>query len=553
MQFDLIYKEIGDYGCYQRWIVWAASSTAFYAGLLILTSFFVLAIPEHRCAIPGLENDTYEIQNEYHRELVNRTIPLAPSGEDYYYDQCHYMFVNNDGEETLEKCGRWVYDKTIFKSSLAADLNMVCDDAILKSNAQMVNFAGIFAGSLLTGIFSDKFGRKTTMCTSLTLIFACSLGMAWSPNYTVFIILTFFVGFFNVGQWMPAFVIRMEFVGPSERKFAGYLDSFIGAVGKMALAGMAYFIRDWSTLLIAASLPGVLYLPFWFKQIFPESARWLFSRGKTEEGKAVINRWAKWNKIALPQKFFDKVLTDKDEQKPVQGNLWNLFSSRVLAIRTILIFIIWLTVCLSYYGLTFNVSDFGSDLYLNFMLQALVEIPAIALCLLILDRVGRKPVMVGSMFIGGAGCLATIFTLIYLPDKPVATTILALIGKMGLSAGFTTAYIYSSELFPTVVRNSGLGASSCMARVGGMVAPYIAELDRFVGGRFGSALPQVVFGVLSIVGGIAAIFLPETLNRFLPETIEQGQQFGKVKTDERAIDKTVHINAISKTSDTSHL
>ena len=64
-------------------------------------------------------------------------------------------------------------------------------------------------------------------------------------------------------------------------------------------------------------------------------------------------------------------------------------------------------------------------------------------------------------------------------DKPVVTTVLALVGKMGLSAGFSTVYIFSSELFPTVVRNAGMGASSCMARVGGMVAPYIADLVMF--------------------------------------------------------------------------
>ncbi|XP_053401994.1 organic cation transporter protein-like [Mercenaria mercenaria] len=550
MQFDLIYKEIGEYGRYQRWVVWVASSTSAYAGLLILTSFFVLAIPEHRCAVPGWENDTYAIQDDNHLAAINRTIPLAPSTEDYKYDQCHYIKITDDDTETLEKCNRWVYDKSIFKTSLGADLNMVCDKKILKSNAQMVNFAGIFAGSFLTGIFSDKFGRKMTMCTSLTLILFCSLGMAWSPNYAVFVILTFLVGFFNVGHWMPAFVIKIEFVGPSMRKFSGYLSSFMSSFGHIGLAAIAYGIRDWSTLLIVASVPGVIYLPLWFKRVFPESARWLCTRGRIEEAKAVINRWAKWNKVTLPENFFDKVMVDDEDQGPLQGQIWNLFSSRVLGIRTVLIFTIWLVVCLGYYGLAFNIGDLGSDLYLNFMLQSLVELPANILCLLILDRVGRKPVMVGSMLIGGTALIGTIFTLLYLPDKPVVTTVLALVGKMGLSAGFSTVYIFSSELFPTVVRNAGMGASSCMARVGGMVAPYVADLDRLVGGKFGVALPQVIFGSLSIVGGIAAIFLPETLNKYLPETIEQGEKFGK--NDEMPVEKTIHVATIEKDADTTN-
>lgn len=551
MQFDLIYKEIGEYGRFQRWVVWVASSTSVYAGLLILTSFFVLAIPEHRCAIPGWDNDTYAIQDDTHLAAINRTIPLAPSTEIYKYDQCHYLKLDDDGTEHREQCERWVYDKSIFKTSLGAELNMVCDQKILKSNAQMVNFAGIFAGSLLSGIFSDKFGRKTTMCASLTLILFCSFGMAWSSNYIVFMILTFLVGFFNVGQWMPSFVIKIEFVGPSMRRFSGYLSSFMSSFGHIGLAAIAYGIRDWSTLLIVASLPGIIYLPLWFKSVFPESARWLCTRGRTDEAKSVIKRWARWNKVKLPENFFEKVLAVEEEQGPTQGQIWDLFSNKTMCVRTMLIFIIWLVVCLGYYGLTFNIGDLGDDLYLNFMLQSLVELPANILCLLILDRVGRKPVMIGSMLIGGVALIGTIFTLLYLPDKPVVTTVLALIGKMGLSAGFSTVYIFSSELFPTVVRNAGMGASSCMARIGGMVAPYIADLDRLVGGKFGVALPQLVFGSLSIVGGIAAIFLPETLNRYLPETIEDGKNFGK--NNDIHIEKMVEISTIEKTADTSKL
>lgn len=55
-----------------------------------------------------------------------------------------------------------------------------------------------------------------------------------------------------------------------------------------------------------------------------------------------------------------------------------------------------------------------------------------------------------------------------------------MVGKVGASAAFSMVYVYSSELFPTVVRNAGMGSSSCMARVGGMTAPYIADLVSFI-------------------------------------------------------------------------
>ena len=50
--------------------------------------------------------------------------------------------------------------------------------------------------------------------------------------------------------------------------------------------------------------------------------------------------------------------------------------------------------------------------------------------------------------------------------------------------------------------------------------------DRLIGGDFGKALPLIIFGSLSIVAGLLALLLPETLNKHLPETIEDGEKFG---------------------------
>ena len=52
---------------------------------------------------------------------------------------------------------------------------------------------------------------------------------------------------------------------------------------------------------------------------------------------------------------------------------------------------------------------------------------------------------------------------------------LALIGKSCITGGLATLYVWSAELYPTVVRNSGMGSSSAIARIGSMLAPYIAK------------------------------------------------------------------------------
>ena len=61
-------------------------------------------------------------------------------------------------------------------------------------------------------------------------------------------------------------------------------------------------------------------------------------------------------------------------------------------------------------------------------------------------------------------------------DKNWIIVTLAMIGKFCISASFAIIYVFSAELFPTVVRNVGVGSGSFWARVGGVVAPYIGEL-----------------------------------------------------------------------------
>ena len=85
-----------------------------------------------RCAIPGYDNDTYEVQSEYHQMLINKTIP-PPTDDKFLYHACH-VYTNGSGyydsnnkpiNATEESCSKWVYDKTDFDSTFTSKVTRV--------------------------------------------------------------------------------------------------------------------------------------------------------------------------------------------------------------------------------------------------------------------------------------------------------------------------------------------------------------------------------------------------------------------------------------------
>ena len=53
---------------------------------------------------------------------------------------------------------------------------------------------------------------------------------------------------------------------------------------------------------------------------------------------------------------------------------------------------------------------------------------------------------------------------------------MALIGRFAITAAYSSAYLYSTEIFPTSLRSIGLSFCTLVGRIGAVLAPYIASV-----------------------------------------------------------------------------
>ena len=114
----------------------------------------------------------------------------------------------------------------------------------------------------------------------------------------------------------------------------------------------------------------------------------------------------------------------------------------------------------------------------------------------------------------GLGGLSLLLTLAL--SSEASKSALSQLGKCMITASFAMVYQYATEIFPTVVRNAGLGSCSFFSRLGGIIAPFIGREVAVLS----PIAPILIFGVTSVVAGLLTLLLPETKNRALPDTIQ---------------------------------
>lgn len=174
-----------------------------------------------------------------------------------------------------------------------------------------------------------------------------------------------------------------------------------------------------------------------------------------------------------------------------------------------------------YYGMPFGLGILSFNLYLSVTFNALSEIPSTLLTFILLDKFNRRSVIFLLTTLSGISSILAIMEWVTWTWMQI---LFELISFFSACTAFDIVLIYSTELFPTSVRNSSLSLVRQVVVLAGAISPVPVAAGRehkFI--RYG------VFGLAIGCSGMFAICLPQTKGKAFCDTMDEEESKEKVE------------------------
>ncbi|WP_055611511.1 MFS transporter [Streptomyces phaeochromogenes] len=375
---------------------------------------------------------------------------------------------------------------------------------------------GVFIGGAVFGPITDRVGRHLMYVLNLATFVVFSALQFFVTEAWQLLVLRLLIGIAIGADYPIASALTTELV---PRRMRG------PALSGLVLAwwvgyGVSYWVGwaltglgddSWRWMLASGTVPALIFL--FMRAGIPESPRWLASRGRMDEAKAVVRKH-------LGQEVSDEELLAEGRQEQRGGsglgNLVEIFK-RGYTVPVVFCSVFWICqVAPAFAVRSFQpqmLSAFGvGSTYGASALITTIAVAGIGLGLVVVNRIGRRSLLISSFV-----CINV--SLIALAVLPLhwAFMVVALFAAFQFfeAAGSGLQFVYPSELFPTDLRATGVGIATAMSRVGSATSTFllpIAAEDLGVRGTLGIAV------AITLVGLVVSYFLaPETKDLGLTE------------------------------------
>ncbi|XP_035384520.1 putative transporter SVOPL isoform X2 [Electrophorus electricus] len=396
----------------------------------------------------------------------------------------------------------------------------------------------VFLGYMICGGFcgyvADKYGRWKVVFGGFVWASYFSLLTSFAPTYGWFIFLRSMVGC-GVAATSQGFVLKTEFMPAKYRSSLLPLSTIFWMLGSMIIIILGMTVvptLGWRWMIRLSIIPSLLIIGLF--QFIPESARFQVSVGNIRGAVATLRRIARMNKTSLP---------DGDLREPIVTEMGNALTiiNPTLRRTSLLLWFSWFVASFSYYGSVLSSSEllekdllcvtnpdpehsikpnheeelcycnpFNMDDYKTLLISSLGEVALSPLNIGLLNLLGRTCSMIILQVLS-----AIFFMLVNICSTMIGFIVLLFLLRSLISMNFNVVYIYTAEVYPTSVRSIGMGLCTSFSRIGGMIAPFIAQvlLSKSV------LLALSPFALAYCLCALGTVFLPfETSGRAMLET-----------------------------------
>ncbi|MFI9824159.1 MFS transporter [Streptomyces sp. NPDC052013] len=399
---------------------------------------------------------------------------------------------------------------------MSNELNLSTGDESLIGAAALV---GIFVGGLFFGPVTDKLGREAMYTIDLAVLVGGSVLSVFATETWQFVVLRFVLGMAIGADYPIATSLLAEWVPNKHRGrllgiliLAWYVGAAVAYVVGYVMAEIAGN-DSWRWMLASGAVLSALILLMRIGT--PESPLWLVNKGRTAEAQKAIKK-----ALDRTVSVEELLAASAAEQSVERSRIRDLFQGTYLR-RTLFCGLFYMCQITPMFALyTFGPAILGSfglgegnESNLGSALISVVFVLGCVPALRLVDRVGRRPVLVWSFalmvvplaVLGGGHAL------------PMAVVIVCFCAYALLSGGPTVLeWTYPNELFPTSIRATAGGVATSISRVGAAAGTYLLPISL---DRLGIGATMLIGAGITGVGWLVSFaWAEETRGRTLAET-----------------------------------
>uniref|UniRef100_A0A914Z844 Major facilitator superfamily (MFS) profile domain-containing protein n=1 Tax=Panagrolaimus superbus TaxID=310955 RepID=A0A914Z844_9BILA len=345
-----------------------------------------------------------------------------------------------------------------------------------------------FLGNMLVGTFlsllADIIGRRYIVIGSLLGLGIFGVGCSFCTSFPLLLAIRFLQGCFFTPGMIVTWVLASECISISYHAAASTFFTLLWVVGYCIVPGVAYFLPDWSHIMLAISIPSILFA-FILLFTIPESFHFLIDKKKEKAAQKWVEKFETekkkldCNAAQLIERIDAKEKLEGEKSKTnCSASLQFLWDHKKYICFLFALTLLWIIDLLIYNSVSLLSTHLSNNPYLSFLYSGIAEMPACFILPLAVNWIG---------------------------SNETAYTILWLLGKLGISICMNSLFVYGAEIFPPIIRSTCLGTASFFGNIGGMIPfqtnTFLAQLHPIV--------PVAFYSFLSLVGGAITFALPK--------------------------------------------